>query len=198
MAKVVKRKLAAEEQNEFEAYCLDLVLQPNTAYTRMLYWMLTAFPGDGYPIEMRPRRDWQGSHNQVAKLRAKIPGVMKVWRPRKKDGTLLNLWFEDSKEMGCNEAYQVFHRTVCKELGLTESKERAVAALVCKGQGATEGDYYVFDEEWGYKNLGVPEFHLFDSGNWLELHEANKARWEEAKNQLIEKWKANKQVKLEK
>jgi hypothetical protein len=187
-----KRKLtAAEEQDEFEAYCLDLVLQPNTAYTRMLYWMLTAFPGDGYPIEMRPRSDWQGSHNQVAKLRAKIPGVMKVWRPRKKDGTLLHMWFED------NEAYQVFHRTVCKELGLTESKERAVAALVCKGQGAT-GDFYVFDEEWGYKNLGVPEFHLFDSGNWLELHEANKTRWEEAKNQLIEKWKANKQVKLEK
>lgn len=195
MAQEKRKSTAAEEQDEFEAYCLDLVLRPNTAYTRMLYWMLTAFPGDGYPIEMRPHRDWQGSHNQVAKLRAKLPGVMKVWRPKKKDGTLLHMWFEETKEMNSQETYLLFHRTVCKELGLTESKERAIAALVCKGQG-TEGNFYVFDEKWGYEHFGVPELYVDKVNCWVESHEANKARWKEARNQLFETWK--KRVKNDK
>lgn len=171
-----KRRLDAAEEEEFEAYCLDLVLQPNTAYNRMLYWMITAFPGKhGYPIKMRPHTDWQGTANQVAKFKAKIPGIIRVWRPKKKSDTLLHMWFEDVKDMGCDEAYQVFHRTACQELGLTKSKERAVAALVSMGEG-TERIGKVFDEEWGYKNMGFPELY-------------QETQWKEARDQLFEKWK---------
>lgn len=190
-----------EKKDDYEAfkdYCYDLVMQDNTSYRRMLYYLVTLFPGDvGCPMKLRPRKDWKGTLNDVFTLARRVQVGMHLWFEEDtgcyglpiKGKQVLCLWFECTPERKGDELYLMFHRAVCQELGLCH--DRAVAALVTWDE-RVDGNF-IFEDAIGYTNLNVPEFYSdFYTSRGMEREEAwSKAdqAFFQARQELYDKWK---------
>ena len=183
----------------FKRYCRTLVFQDgDTSYRRMLYFLATLFPGEtGCPMKMRPRKDWAGTVSDVFQLAFRIQAGMDIWFQEEREGywptpkkKVVCLWFDTT------ELYLLFHREVCRELGLNKSRDRAVAALVTWDErDESVKDNYFCDEIWGYQHIGVPEF---DSDfyprqpgeeEWEQPYEKAKQAFFQARQELYDKWK---------
>lgn len=181
----------------FKRYCHDLVFQDgDTSYRRMLYFLATLFPGEtGHPMKLRPRKDWNGKLGDVFQLAFRIQAGMDLWFDTERKGywptsskrKIVCLWF------ATDELYLLFHREVCRELGLNKSRDRAVAALVTWGERVDKGDSCTFDKIFGYNSLGVPEFYCDfyerQGMKWDEAWEKAEQAWFQARQELYDKWK---------
>lgn len=181
----------------FKNYCYDLVFQDgDTSYRRMLYFLATLFPGEtGLPMKMRPRKDWNGKLSDVFQLAFRIQAGMDIWFQVEREG----YWPTPKRKVVClwfatDELYLLFHREVCRELGLNKSRGRAVAALVTWDERDENVKENLFcDEIWGYEHIGVPEFDSgFHEKQGIEIDEAwDKAKqaYFQARQELYDKWK---------
>lgn len=179
----------------FKNYCYDLVFQDgDTSYRRMLYFLATLFPGvTGCPMKLRPRKDWNGKLSDVFQLAFRIQAGMDIWFQVEREGfskqKVVCLWFD------ATELYLLFHREVCRELGLNKSRDRAVAALVTWDERDERVKDNRFCEKiWGYEHIGVPEFdsdfYPRQSGEeWGTPYEKARQAYFQARQELYDKWK---------
>lgn len=182
----------------FKDYCHDLVFQDgDTSYRRMLYFLATLFPGvTGCPMKLRPRKDWNGKLSDVFQLAFRVQAGMDIWFQVEREG----FWPTPKKKVVClwfatDELYLLFHREVCRELGLNKSRDRAVAALVTWDERDEQFKHNHFcDKIWGYEHIGVPEF---DSDfyprktdeEWEQPYEKARQAFFQARQELYDKWK---------
>lgn len=179
----------------FKDYCYDLVFQDgDTSYRRMLYFLATLFPGvTGLPMKLRPRKDWNGKLSDVFRLAFRVQAGMDIWFQVEREG----FWPTPKKKVVClwfatDELYLLFHREVCRELGLNKSRDRAVAALVTWDERDERVKHNRFcDQIWGYEHIGVPEFDsdFYPGEEWGKPYEQAKQAYYQARQELYDKWK---------
>ena len=193
-----KRLEDSKDYAAFKRYCRTLVFQDgDTSYRRMLYFLATLFPGEtGLPMKMRPRKDWNGKLSDVFQLAFRIQAGMDIWFQVEREG----YWPTPKRKVVClwfatDELYLLFHREVCRELGLNKSRDRAVAALVTWDERDENVKENLFcDEIWGYEHIGVPEFDsdFYPSKTdeeWGKPYEKAKQAYFQARQELYDKWK---------